>query len=88
MILPLDRATGRPRGFAFVEFASDADAQAAIQTVNGKELGGRPVNVSEARERVPRIPMDAGEASPFGLRNRPFKTKGSRRGIRGRKRSL
>jgi cold-inducible RNA-binding protein len=88
VILPMDRATGRPRGFAFVEFTSDADADAAIQALNGKELGGRPINVSEARERVPRIRTDVGESGPFGFRNRPFKTKGSRRGIRGRKRSL
>jgi cold-inducible RNA-binding protein len=47
----LDRDTGRPRGFAFVEMATDAGAQKAIETLNGKELQGRAIAVSEARER-------------------------------------
>ena len=46
-----DRATGQPRGFAFVEMGSQADAQAAIQELNGKDLDGRAINVNEARER-------------------------------------
>ena len=45
-----DRATGRSRGFGFVEMSS-ADAQKAISTLNGRELHGRTLNVSEARER-------------------------------------
>ena len=45
-----DRDTGRPRGFGFVEMAR-ADAQRAIQNLNGKELGGRPLRVNEAQER-------------------------------------
>lgn len=49
-----DRDTGRPRGFAFVDMASDRDAQAAISALNGRELGGRTLTVSEARERPPR----------------------------------
>jgi cold-inducible RNA-binding protein len=48
----LDRDTGRPRGFAFVEMATDAGAQNAMQTLNGKELQGRTIAVSEARERT------------------------------------
>jgi RNA recognition motif-containing protein len=48
-----DRETGRPRGFAFVEMASDADAQTAVESLNGKPFGGRPLTVSEARERTP-----------------------------------
>jgi RNA recognition motif-containing protein len=47
-----DRETGRPRGFAFVEMSSDAQAQAAVNTLNGKPFGGRPLTVSEARERT------------------------------------
>jgi RNA recognition motif-containing protein len=47
----MDRETGRPRGFAFVEMASDAEAQAAIQQLDGRELDGRPIKVSEAQER-------------------------------------
>jgi RNA recognition motif-containing protein len=45
-----DRDTGRPRGFGFVEM-SRADASRAIQNLNGKELGGRPLRVNEAQER-------------------------------------
>ena len=46
-----DRETGRPRGFAFAEFASDGEAQAAIQELDGKELDGRNLKVNEAQER-------------------------------------
>ncbi|MBZ0169540.1 RNA-binding protein [Candidatus Methylomirabilis lanthanidiphila] len=49
-----DRDTGRPRGFAFVEMENQSDAQAAIQTLNGREIGGRPLTVNEAREQAPR----------------------------------
>ena len=45
-----DRETGRPRGFGFVEM-SRADASRAIQNLNGKDLGGRPLRVNEAQER-------------------------------------
>jgi len=50
----MDRETGRPRGFAFAEMANDADAQAAIDALNGVELDGRALTVNEARERQPR----------------------------------
>src|SRR6201991_4495839 len=46
-----DRETGRPRGFGFVEM-SRADASRAIQNLNGKEMGGRPLRVNEAQERT------------------------------------
>lgn len=46
-----DRETGQPRGFGFVEMASDADAKSAIQNLNGYQLDGRALTVSEARER-------------------------------------
>jgi cold-inducible RNA-binding protein len=49
-----DRETGRPRGFAFVEMSTDAQASAAVEALNGKAFGGRPLTVSEARERQPR----------------------------------
>jgi RNA recognition motif-containing protein len=49
--LVLDRDTGRPRGFAFVEMATDAAAQTAMEALNGKDLQGRTIAVSEARER-------------------------------------
>ena len=45
-----DRDTGRPRGFAFVEVADDAQAKSAIDELNGRELGGRTIVVNEARE--------------------------------------
>ena len=50
----MDRDTGRPRGFAFVEMGSASDAQAAIDALNGRDLGGRTLTVNEAREREPR----------------------------------
>src|SRR2546422_7518654 len=46
-----DRATGRSRGFGFVEMSSASEAQQAISTLNGRELQGRALNVSEAKER-------------------------------------
>jgi RNA recognition motif-containing protein len=50
----LDRDTGRSRGFAFVEMASEADAQAAIKAMNGAQIDGRALRVNEAEERKPR----------------------------------
>jgi RNA recognition motif-containing protein len=49
-----DRDTGRSRGFAFVEMATDEDAQAAIQAMDGVEVDGRAIRVNEAEERKPR----------------------------------
>jgi hypothetical protein len=56
----VDRDTGRSRGFAFVEMGSDTDAQAAIQALNGTDLGGRTIKVNEAMERQPRGPGGGG----------------------------
>ncbi len=47
----LDRETGRPRGFAFVEMSSDAEAQNAISQLDGRDLGGRALRINEAQER-------------------------------------
>ncbi len=47
-----DMATGRARGFAFVEMGSDEEAQQAINQVNGVELGGRALTVNEARHKT------------------------------------
>ncbi|GJM19495.1 MAG: hypothetical protein DHS20C14_17080 [Phycisphaeraceae bacterium] len=52
--LVMDRETGRPRGFGFVEFADAEAARKAIEAVNGQEVGGRTLNVNEARPREPR----------------------------------
>lgn len=54
VIIPTDRDTGRPRGFAFVELGSDAEAQSAIQELDGASVQGRTIQVNEARERTPR----------------------------------
>jgi cold-inducible RNA-binding protein len=51
-----DRDTGRSRGFAFVEMGSDAEATGAIESLSGREIAGRPINISEARARTPRPP--------------------------------
>jgi len=45
----MDRETGRSKGFGFVEMSNDDEAQAAIKGMDGKEIGGRAVGVSEAR---------------------------------------
>jgi cold-inducible RNA-binding protein len=50
----MERDTGRSKGFGFVEMGSDAEAQAAIQGMNGKEFGGRGLTVNEARPMEPR----------------------------------
>jgi RNA recognition motif-containing protein len=49
-----DRDTGRSKGFGFVEMSSDAEAQAAIQGLDGKEKEGRTIKVNEARPREDR----------------------------------
>ena len=56
VIIPNDRATGRGRGFAFVEMGSESDARAAIDALNGTELDGRNLKVDAAQERVTRPP--------------------------------
>lgn len=47
----MDKMTGRPRGFAFVTMGSADDAQAAIEQLHGRELGGRALTVNEARPK-------------------------------------
>jgi cold-inducible RNA-binding protein len=56
VVLPVDRETGRPRGFAFVEFLDRAHAEQAIQRFHGQPFNGRPLAVSEARAREDRGP--------------------------------
>ena len=46
-----DRETGRSRGFGFVEMPNQAEGEAAVANLNGKDLGGRPLRVNEARPR-------------------------------------
>jgi len=47
-----DRDSGRSKGFGFVEFGNDAEAQAAISGLNGKDVGGRALTVSQARPKT------------------------------------
>ena len=56
----MERDTGRSKGFGFVEMASDAEAQAAINGMNGQPLGGRSIVVNEARPMEPRPPRTGG----------------------------
>ena len=56
----MERDTGRSKGFGFVEMASDAEAQAAINGMNGQPLGGRSVVVNEARPMEARPPRTGG----------------------------
>jgi cold-inducible RNA-binding protein len=93
--LPTDRDTGRPRGFAFVTFADSDVAAQAIEKLNGTELGGRALRVNEASER-PERSFGGGGGGGFGRPGGgsrfagppPSRPKGSRRNIRGRKRSI
>ena len=114
MHLGTDRETGRSRGFAFVEFSSEAEAAEAIRRFDGQEIDGRKLRVNTADDRPrrtdgPRVGPPRGDrqdrpylppgppdstwsgfgTNPFGgSGGRPFKNKGSRRGLRARKRSL
>lgn len=68
VVLPVDRETGRPRGFAFVEFIDRAHAEEAIQRFNGQVFNGRPLAVSEARAREDRGPGAPRPSGPPGPR--------------------
>ena len=68
VVLPVDRETGRPRGFAFVEYLDRAHAEQAIQKFNGQPYNGRPLAVSEARAREDRGP---GGPRPGGYSSGP-----------------
>ena len=64
--LMLDRTTGRPRGFAFVTMATKEGADAAVQALNGKEVGGRALTVNEARPREERSGGGGGGGRGYG----------------------
>lgn len=68
VVLPVDRETGRPRGFAFVDYADRAVAEAAIKQFDQQPFKGRPLAVSEAR---PREDRPAGAPRPGGYSPRP-----------------
>ena len=93
--MPLNRETGRPRGFAFVTFSSPEEASAAIERLNGQELDGRALRIDRAEERArsPRGGNGGGYSQDFrggGGGEMPAFRKGggSRRGLRAKKRSL
>jgi RNA recognition motif-containing protein len=65
VFLPTDRETGRPRGFAFVEYENEADAAKAIERFNGYQLGGRALRVNAAEDR-PRTGGPGGPRRPGG----------------------
>ncbi|MDP2096328.1 MAG: RNA-binding protein [Hydrogenophaga sp.] len=56
----MERDTGRSKGFGFVEMGNDAEAQAAINGMNGQSLGGRSITVNEARPMEARPPRTGG----------------------------
>jgi len=60
IVIPTDRDTGRPRGFAFVDYEDRSVAERAIQQLHGQPFKGRPLSVSEARPREARPPMGSG----------------------------
>ncbi len=62
--LMMDRMTGKSRGFAFITMGDDAQAKAAMEALNGKELNGRALAVNEARPREER-PRPYGTKRPF-----------------------
>ena len=66
VVVPVDRETGRPRGFAFVEYQDRTHAEQAIQQFNGQIFNGRPLAVSEARAREDRGPGGPRPGGPPG----------------------
>ena len=63
-----DRDSGQPRGFAFVEMAGDAEANSAINGLNGRDLDGRTLNVNEARPKADRASSGGGGGRGRGNR--------------------
>ena len=66
-----DMATGRARGFAFVEMATDEEAQMAAARLNGHELGGRTLTVNEARPKPEYASGGSGSGRASGGRREP-----------------
>src|SRR3954454_9325892 len=66
VFMPNDRETGRPRGFAFVEFETEEEATQAIEKFNGYELGGRALRVNRAEERPRGGGFGGGARGGFG----------------------
>ena len=66
-----DQATGRPRGFAFVEMSTEEGAQNAIRTLNESQVGGRSLTVNEARPKAARPGGFGGGGGGGGRRREP-----------------
>jgi len=66
----IDKMSGRSKGFGFVEMASENEAQKALDGLNGKELSGRAITVSEARPEQPRVPRGGGFGGGSGYEER------------------
>jgi RNA recognition motif-containing protein len=82
-----DRETGRSRGFGFVEFSTDNEASAAIETWDGREMNGRALNVNEAQDKAPKRSGGGGQPPPRdgqGGGGRKKKGKGNGKGGQGR----
>lgn len=89
VFMPTDRASGRPRGFAFIEFGDGSSAAKAIERFDGFNLNKRDIRVSEAQERQrPSFESGPPGGRPPGPGPRGAKPKGSRRNIRGKKRGF
>ena len=78
----MERDTGRSKGFGFVEMGSDAEAQAAIEGMNGQSLGGRSLVVNEARPMEARPPRTGGGGFGGGRREGGFGGGGNDGGFR------
>ena len=91
--VPTDRETGRPRGFAFIEFEEEAAVPRCIQQMHGQDLKGRPLRVNEAENRPPRPPGGSdfsrgpglGFLAPLTRVPRGSATGGFRTGVRERR---
>lgn len=81
--IAVDRETQRPRGFAFVEVATDADADSAINEWNNKMLAGRTIFVEKAQERAPGAPRPAPRPRPPGAPGGPTEGGGPPRSFGG-----
>ena len=77
-----DRDTGRSRGFGFVEMSSNEDGEKAIAALNGQQIGGRTINVNEAR---PKAERGGGGGGGYGGGGRDRGDRGNRGGGGGRR---